>query len=206
MSNSDFLDDERRRLAYADRAETREGQHAGLSVEGLSEEQEERLEAIERRIRGGAECGKPTCCFGCGCPSRLADGTGRHSRKEMEGAKATGFAQEATTAAWDYALGTGPFAPAEATLCIHTVHGWRCVPGCRSHLTTAADEAPGIGVVEALAILSPQPVADTSALDALEQVAITYFAELDRSVLTMPQQRSLRMAKLVLVEAGRRVR
>lgn len=110
MSNSDFLDDERRRLAYADRAETREGQHAGLSVEGLSEEQEERLEAIERRIRGGAECGKPTCCFGCGCPSRLADGTGRHSRKEMEGAT-NGYSVSFTSvpqlcAAYEYALET----------------------------------------------------------------------------------------------------
>jgi len=52
MSQNDFLDDEqRKRLAYADRAET-----------------------LERD-----SCGDVTCC-----PPPLADGTGRHSRDQLQ--------------------------------------------------------------------------------------------------------------------------
>ena len=96
---SDFLDDEqRKRLAYADRAETLE----------------ERRRCADGHL---IDCVLPIdgnwrCTVGCAYTAAgtaaivtLADGTGRHSCKEM--------AQDATIAAWDYALGAGPFSPSE---------------------------------------------------------------------------------------------
>lgn len=83
---TDFLDDERRRLAYADRAPT------------LEQAEDEPIGAVE-----AVEILEKLSAYSAGL--RLADGTGRHSCKEM--------AQDATIAAWDYALGAGPFSPSE---------------------------------------------------------------------------------------------
>ena len=131
MSNSDVPDEDRRRLAYADRSPTLERKESiaeRRAAHGFRE-----LTADERRENIDSNL------------AALADGTGRHSRKEM--------GEDATIAAWDYALGTGPFAPSEgkpdamaATLCIHTVHGWRCVPGCRAHLTSPIETQTIAGV------------------------------------------------------------
>ena len=79
----DFLDDERRRLAYADRAETRERQDRKLLPDG-------HLGECVLTIDDGWRC-----AVGCrdaqlaAAERPLADGTGRHSRKEMEQATGT---------------------------------------------------------------------------------------------------------------------
>lgn len=82
MSNSDFLDDERRRLAYADRSPTLEQRDRKLLPDG-------HLGECVLTIDDGWRC-----AVGCrdaqlaaaerSAERQLADGTGRHSRKEIE--------------------------------------------------------------------------------------------------------------------------
>ena len=80
---TDFLDDERRRLAYADRSPTLEQRDRKLLPDG-------HLGECVLTIDDGWRC-----AVGCrdaqlaAAERPLADGTGRHSRKEMEQATGT---------------------------------------------------------------------------------------------------------------------
>ncbi len=108
---NDFLDDERKRLAYADRAETREAAQRATFL-GITGDAGDRLFGEEMRSASPGPAARSLGCtcisLGTGtsedgvfemqhadrCPLRdwrinsrrrsLADGTGRHSRKEME--------------------------------------------------------------------------------------------------------------------------
>lgn len=71
------------------------------------------------------------------------------------------------------------------------------VRACRGLGIHDESSPPGVG--------SAQPVQQTEALDALERLVCAY-PELQRSLATMPQQRALRAALCVLVEAGRKVK
>lgn len=191
-----FEADERRRLAYADRSPMLEQRDRKLLPDG-------HLGECVLTIDDGWRC-----AVGCrdaqlaaaerSAERQLADGTGRHSRREME--------QDATIAAWDYALGTGPFAPSEgkpdataATLCIHTVHGWRCVPGCRAHLTSPIETIAGVQFSSVPALCA-----------AFEQLLSASAAYLwtwrpDREHCSGPQMEAYRELRRLVAGAGKDV-
>jgi hypothetical protein len=74
----DFLDDEqRKRLAYADRAETLEAKTREFRAHDSSRHCRDR--GCDYEVGGRWSCEYPPICS-----PTLADGTGRHSRKEME--------------------------------------------------------------------------------------------------------------------------
>ncbi len=159
----------------------------------------------ERAHDPSRHCRNRSCVYevggrwSCEYPPVLADGTGRHSRKEMR--KATGLAMPSTIPlAMDQELERQMMPPdAEPTgehlpQCLFGYSGWWCREDCPSR---AARENAAAQRVEDAA---------DAAMDALERLMIEFGAQLDKAHTTPPQQRALRGAKLVLVEAGRRVR
>ncbi len=192
---SDFLDRQPRHLPACERHWCAPGceWHAALRAE---------LEAERARNGVGITITCPTRPaageVGPTTPT-TADGTGRHSRKEMR--KATGLAMPSTIPlAMDQELERQMMPPdAEPTgehlpQCLFGYSGWWCREDCPSR---AARENAAAQRVEDAA---------DAAMDALERLMIEFGAQLDKAHTTPPQQRALRGAKLVLVEAGRRVR
>ena len=81
---TDFLDDERRRLAYADRSPTLEQAEESRGFRAHDSSRHCRDRSCDYEVGGRWSCEYPPICT-----PPLADGTGRHSRKEMEQATGT---------------------------------------------------------------------------------------------------------------------